>query len=293
MAEPVLLRMPFSHFCRKAEWGLTQSGVAYRTLDVRLLRMKDQYRANPEGTVPVLRVDRTASASPRPMRTGEAEPPQAELLFGSHAVLRWAEANRAPGSSSLYPTGIKAQVEAWESWADTALGTAVRREAYRALHEKPSLAAGHDLPLWMRTPFARRFYLAVLKLLKARRFDLEDPKVVREAIGTIAGQLGRTGTGYLFGSAPTAADLATAALLEPLVPAAALRGYDQVVGWGHLVAFVDRVRPHRTTRVGGRRVRESDWQEFERLNALAKPVAMPALRCECGVPDWTKMEPAA
>ena len=48
MAEPpVLLRMPFSHFCRKAEWGLTQAGVPYRTLDVRLVRMRDQHRANP------------------------------------------------------------------------------------------------------------------------------------------------------------------------------------------------------------------------------------------------------
>src|SRR5690349_21426716 len=102
---PTLLRMPFSHFCHKAEWGLTQAGVPYRSLDVRLVRMNDLYRANPEGTVPVLRVGN-------------------ELLFGSHAVLRWVEAHKAPAAPSLYPPGLKPQVEAWESWADANLGSA-------------------------------------------------------------------------------------------------------------------------------------------------------------------------
>jgi glutathione S-transferase len=269
VAEPVLLRMPFSHFCRKAEWGLAQARVPYATLDVRLVKMADQKRANPEGTVPVLRV-------------GD------ELLFGSHAVLRWAEANKAPGAPSLYPSSLKAQVEAWESWADQTLGSVVRREAYRALHARPGLAGGHGLPLWMRTPFARRFYLGVLKLLKARRFEAEDATAVREAVATIVGQLGRSGTGYLFGSQPTAADVATAALVEPLLPAADERGYARLPGWAHVAAYVARVRPAGTTRTSGRAVREADWVEFERLNAAAKPVAMPALRCECGVPDWTK-----
>lgn len=265
--------MPFSHFCRKAEWGLTQAGISYTTLDVRLVKMADQKRANPEGTVPVLRV-------------GD------ELLFGSHAVLRWADAHKAPSAPSLYPAGIKPQVEAWESWADTMLGSAVRREAYRALYAKPSLAGKHGLPLWMRTPFARRFYLAVLKLLKARRFDDEDAQAVREGVGIIVAQLGRTGTGYLFGAQATAADHATAALLEPLVPAAEERGYAKLPGWQPLVAYIVRVRPAATTRSGGRAVREADWKEFERLNAIAKPVAMPGLRCECGVPDWQRIEPS-
>jgi len=270
VAEPTLLRMPFSHFCRKAEWGLTQAGVPYRTLDVRLVHMGDLYRANPEGTVPVLRV-------------GD------ELLFGSHVVLRWADAHAAAGTPPLYPPGLKAQVEAWESWADTTLGAAVRREAYRALHEEPGLAAGHrDAPLWMRLRLARGFYLKVLKLLKARRFEAADVAAVREAVGTIAAQLGRSGTGFLFGAQPTAADLATAAMLEPLLPGAARRGHDHVPGWAQVEAFVGRVRPARTTRAGGRRVREADWRGFELLNGAARPAAMPALRCECGVPDWTK-----
>ncbi|HJQ93893.1 MAG TPA: glutathione S-transferase, partial [Candidatus Thermoplasmatota archaeon] len=183
MAGPVLLRMPFSHFCRKAEWALTQAGIPYTTLDVRLVKMADQRRANPEGTVPVLRV-------------GD------ELLFGSHAVLRWAEANKASPAPSLYPPDVRPQVEAWESWADTTLGSAVRREAYRALHDRPALAARHGLPLWMRTPFARRFYLGVLKLLKARRFEADDRSAVEGAVATIAAQLGRSGTGFLFGPQP-------------------------------------------------------------------------------------------
>lgn len=262
-AQPTLLRMPFSHFCRKAEWALTAAGIPYRTLDVRLARMRDQYRANPEGTVPVLRV-------------GD------ELLFGSQAVLRWADAHRAPGAPPLYPPARAAEVEAWEAWAGSALGPAVRREAYRALHRRPGLAARHGLPLWMRTPFARRFYLAVLKLLKARRFEEEDAGVLRDGVARVARRV--ESGGFLFGPHATAADLATAALLEPLLPAAKLRGYAGLPGWGAVEAYVARVRPARTTRTAGRRVREADWRELERLNAAAPPAAMPGLRCECGVP---------
>jgi glutathione S-transferase len=269
VADPVLLRMPFSHYCRKAEWGLTLAGVPYATIDVKLVRMKDLYRANPEGTVPVLRL-------------GD------ELHFGSHAVLRHAEAHRSPAAQSLYPPKVRAEVEAWESWVDSTVGSAVRREAYRALHAKPSLAKGHDLPLWMRLPFARRFYLTVLKLLKARRYEADDRTALEAAIDLTARRLGATGTGYLYGKTPTAADVATAALLEPLIPMATHLGYDRLPGWLAVAALVDRVRPAGTTRTASRRVTEADWVEFERLNREAKPVAMPGLRCECGVPDWTK-----
>lgn len=271
MAEPVLLRMPFSHYCRKAEWGLTLAGVPYTTIDVKLVRMADLYRANPEGTVPVLKL-------------GD------DLHFGSHAVLRHAEAHQSPVAPSLYPPRVRAEVEAWESWVDSTVGSAVRREAYRALHAKPSLAKGHDLPLWMRLPFARRFYLTVLKLLKARRYDAEDRKALEAAIALTAQRLAATGTGYLYGSTPTAADVATAALLEPLVPIAAHLGYDKLPGWPAVAALVDRVRPSTTTCTKSRRITEADWREFERLNAVAKPVAMPGLRCECGVPDWKRIE---
>ena len=275
MAEraPTLLRMPFSHYCRKAEWGLTQAGVAYRSLDVRLVKMKDLYRANPEGTVPVL-------------RDGD------QLLFGSQAVMHWAEEHKAPAAPALYPPAAKAQVEAWESWADATLGAAVRREAYRTLHGRPSLAARHGLPLWMATPFARRFYLTVLKLLKARRHEEQDVAALRDGVAQTYARLRQTGTGYLFGTLPTAADIATAALLEPLVPGARERGYDQWPGWHEVAALVARVRPARTTRTGGRRVAEADWRGFERLNSIVPPVAMPALRCECGVPRWNQAKPA-
>lgn len=60
-------------------------------------------------------------------------------------------------------------------------------------------------------------------------------------------QLRKTATGYLFGAQPTAADFATAALLEPLVPAAAELGYADLPGWADVAAFVDRVRPARSS----------------------------------------------
>jgi glutathione S-transferase len=104
----------------------------------------------------------------------------------------------------------------------------------------------------------------------------------------VADQLKRMGTGFLFAEHPTAADFATAALLEPLVPAAAQLGYDREPAWAAVVQLIGRVRPAATTRSGGKRIREADWQEWATLNATAPPAAMPALRCECGVPDWSK-----
>ncbi|HUR62821.1 MAG TPA: glutathione S-transferase N-terminal domain-containing protein [Candidatus Thermoplasmatota archaeon] len=243
MARPVLLRIPFSHFCRKAEWGLTQASIEYDTLDVKLWQMKHARRANPrQGTVPVLRTDDG-------------------VLVDSHDILAWADAHRGEGAKPLFPEGIRSEVEAWEAWAGDEIAPAVRREAYRALHAHPSRGRAYGAPLYARLPFVgRRLVLAVLKHYKARRFEAADPPAIRAAIDRVAGQLTLTGTGYLLGPHATAADHAVAALLEPL--ALVREAYDGP-GLSLVEAYVARVRPARTTRQDGRAVRERDWRALE------------------------------
>jgi len=243
-ARPTLLRIPFSHFCRKAEWGLTQAGIPYDTLDVALWQMKHARRANPkQGTVPVLRT------------TDE------HVLMDSHDILVWAEAHRAASAMPLYPEGLRAQVEEWEHWAGDTVGPAVRREAYRVLHAHPGAARRYGAPLYFRFPFvAKRLFLAVLRHYKARRFEATDPPAIRAAIDKVARRLTTTGTGFLLGRDPTAADLAVAALFEPLALA---RGRYEGPALRLVEAYVARVRPVKTLRQVTRTVRERDWRGLE------------------------------
>lgn len=243
VARPVLLRIPFSHFCRKAEWGLTQAGIEYDALDVPLWKMKNAPRANPrQATVPVLRTDEG-------------------VLMDSHDILVWADAHRADGRSPLYPEGVRADVEAWEAWAGDVVGPAVRREAYRALHRHPGTAASYGAPFYVRLPLVgKRLFLAVLKHYKARRFDDTDPPAIRQAIDKVARQLTLNGTGYLVGRHATAADHAVAALFEPLV---LVRGRYDGPALRLVQAYIARVKPARTTRQVARAVRERDWRALE------------------------------
>lgn len=228
MRRPTLLRIPFSHFCRKAEWGLTQAGIAYDTRDLQLWQMRHVHLLHPGGTVPVLRVgDR--------------------LLTDSHDILVWADEHRAAGAPALYPPAIAHQVVAWERWAGEALGPVTRREAYRQLHKRPALGRAYGLPFWMTLSPARRLYLAVLRHYKARRHEAADPQALREGLTRVAGQLARSGTPYLFGQQPTAADVTTAALLEPMQVVAAAGGYVDHPGWQEVAAYLQRVRPATTT----------------------------------------------
>lgn len=248
MAPPTLLRIPFSHFCRKAEWGLTQAGLPYDALDVRIWDMAHTHRVNPHGTVPVLRV-------------GD------HLLQDSHDILVWADEHRDPSHPALYPQGQRLAVADWETRMGQSAGAATRLEAYRALQAEPGRGKRYDLPLSLRVPpVARRVFLGVLKHYKARRSEATDPGVVRSAIEETAARLEATGTGYLFGAQPTAADVTTAALLEPCRLFIDSPAYQGVGGWDIVDDFVTRVKPQTTTLRRSRRVKEADWRAWEALN---------------------------
>lgn len=247
MDKPVLLRIPFSHYCRKAEWGLTQAGIAYDAIDVPLWKMTNAKRANPaHATVPVLRVG-------------------ARLLSDSHSILVWADEHRDAGAKPLYPEAFALAVARWEMWAGEAIGPCARREAYRAIYKHPSLGRRYGVPAYLRAPFlAKRLVLGVLKHYKARRTEASDPGDVVAAMEKVAAQLAQTATGYLFGSEPTAADITTAALLEPL---RLVDAHHKHAAWEALDAYIERVKPKKTLCAAEHKVREADWVAFERVAA--------------------------
>ncbi len=243
--QPTMVRIPFSHFCKKAEWGLTQAGIGYRSLDLLLGGMRYMERASPEGTVPML-VD------------GDTP------IYGSDRILRWAAERAAPDTPPLYPEQWRGDIEAWEHWADEQVAPVARREAYRVAHNEPFKLTRNPLirgAAWA----ARSQTLGVLKFYKVRRFDEADTEAIPGILKRIADQLRESGTGFLFGPRPTAADIATAALIQPLTYAAPARGYHELDGWAEAMAHLARIKPARTSRSGGRWLREKDWQWLEGL----------------------------
>ncbi len=250
---PTLVRIPFSHYCKKAEWGLTQVGLRYRTLDLLLGGMRYMERASPEGTVPML-VD------------GETP------IYGSDLILRWAADRASPDTPPLYPAKWRSDVEAWELWADDEVGPVARREAYRVAHNQPFKLTRNPLvhgAAWA----ARGQTLGVLKFYKVRRFDESDSQAAPGIFRRIAQQLEESGTGFLFGPRPTAADIATAALVEPFTYAAPGRAYHEMEGWKETRDHLARVKPARTLRSGGRWMREKDWQWLEAMKPPAPLVS--------------------
>lgn len=255
---PVLLRLPISHFCRKAEWGLSMAGIPYTAIDVTIPRMRHVRRANPvQRTVPVL-VDGS------------------RLIQGSHAVLRWCDEHRTPMVPPFYPKEPLQEILAWEDWTNDTLGPIVRRLAYRVLARDPSVYGRTRLQrIGMR--LQRPMFRSVARYLKTDKKAKEDDALLPGMIHRIAEKLDETKTGYLFTTHPTGADVATAALVEPLLPVTEVWALDEDPAWDKVDRFVRQVRPKRLRRVSARRVREKDWQAFETLNrahgTLKRPTA--------------------
>lgn len=249
---PELLRIPFSTYCRKTEWGITQTGIDYTTLDVSIPGMRNIKRANPwERTVPVLHVG-------------------GRIIPGSHRILAWADAHRLPAAPSLFPQEHEKEVEAWETWTDDHLGPLLRREVYRILHKEVrhyGKGPWSTFKLWLIKPgfrYAARYY-------RATTYDADDRAATHAALTRTLDRLRESGTGYLFTTHATAADHATAAFWEPVVRIAGPLGIDKDDGWGELVQYVRTVKPRRTTRSGGKRARSKDWDRLQAAVAATPP----------------------
>lgn len=226
---PILIRIPISHYSRKAAWGLAHAGIPYDTRDVWFRELVDFRHVNPANTVPVLEVD-------------------GQLICGSHAIMAWIA--RAAPDAGLYPSDEVAEREAW---VDAVVGTWAQRVAYRTLHARPWKYSWNPA-YWLAGLAGKRLTLAVLKMYKARRFEEADAAEGADRLTQAADPL-RDGRPFLFGPAPTAADFAQAALIEPILRARdTLPDHpDRALLWAH----VKRVRPG-STRVRRRRASKAD-----------------------------------
>lgn len=225
---PVLVRLSFSHYCRKVEWALQAAGIPYKARNVSFRMLADFEDLHPEGTVPVLAVD-------------------GERICGSSDIMAWLA---QVADSDLYPEGVADDVRAWEAWADETIGPVTRRMAYRHIHAHP---AGYtrNPALWALFRAGRPAILGILKYYKARRTEDSDPQELDAILRRTLDQLGPRP--FLFGDAPSAADYATAALLQPVVRIHP----DAHPSMQEVRAYIDRVRqPLRRGRRLARRERE-------------------------------------
>lgn len=234
--KPILYRIPFSHYCQKVEWALTHAGIAYDAIDVSLPKMRRMTKATPSGTVPVLEAD-------------------GKLIEESQPIMQWI-AQQAE-ELDWYPEGAYE----WEHRMDAELGPVARREAYRIAHGEPFK---FNIPWLQRLGLraVRPILLNVLKHYKVRRYEDEDT-LARDRLTTeIAAQLGDKQ--FLFGTAPCAADFATAALARPLLYVGEARGYagDE---WTKVTRYILRMKPEKTSLHKKRGIGEKDWKRIDLL----------------------------
>jgi glutathione S-transferase len=245
---PVLFRIPFSHYCQKVEWGITQAGIAYDCIDIPLHKMSRLAETTATGLVPALIHDD-------------------RLFEGSDSIMEWASNNARPGTLPLFPPGHGRQARQWQDWADQSVGPVARREAYRVAYEDPWKFT-NNLAVRVAAKAAKPVVLNILKYYKARRFDEEDKLAIPQIVARLNVGLDETGTGFLTTTHATAADHSVAALARPLIYAAQSRNYHNISGWQNVEAFISRVRPRSTLKRRRRGIREDHWSELARLAKL-------------------------
>ncbi len=202
----VLVTIPFSHYCEKARWALDRAGLSYEErahlplahyLPVRLVGGRK--------TVPVLKTrDRT--------------------LTDSTDILHWIDAQLTE-PKRLFPEdpALLAEVNRWENLFDEKLGPAARRWAYG--HLLPDTANTRRL-MQKNVPAAESFAVGVgfpvARALIGRGLNVNQKSCqrsldrMREIFAEVSAALS-DGREYLVGGRLTAADVAFAALANPVL----------------------------------------------------------------------------
>ncbi len=200
-----LITIPFSHYCEKARWGLDLRGVDYRE----------------EGHVPVLHILAVRRAGGG--RTAPVAVHGGEVIDGSSAILRWADAEGRLGAP-LYPDGSAGdQTRELEEDFDRRLGPGTRRSGYFHLLQVPRLTRKSlrvGVPAY-EYALVRLLY-PVFSWVIRRGLHIDEAGVARsedrvaacfERVETLLAD----GRRYLTGDTFTAADLTFASLAGPLL----------------------------------------------------------------------------
>ena len=233
MKTPLLITIPFSHYCDKARWALDRAGVAFDEVGhLPLLHFLPVRRAGGRRTVPVLVTEDG-------------------VLDDSPDIVRWVD-RRAPPERRLLGDGPaeEREITELERLFDTKLGPDTRRWAYfHILPRREVLLRLCDDPRvsrWERLAFPALYPVARALMTKAMNINAASAQRSVERIDAAferVGALLADGRPFLAGARLNAADLTFATLAAPLVmppeqrcPYPALEelppeAADQIKGW--------------------------------------------------------------
>ena len=209
MSRPLLVTIPFSHFCEKARWGLRYARVEF----------------DEEGHLPIFHV--RAVRRRGGARTVPALCTADGVIGDSTEILLWAD-RQAPADRRLYPAegAAREEVLALEESFDTRLGVDTRRWAYSFILRSRELllaVADFQVPRWEAR--ALPWVLPVARALMTRAMRIYPPQVERSRVEIhrtfdAIGERLADGRRYLVGDRLSAADITFASLAAPaLVPA--------------------------------------------------------------------------
>lgn len=197
---PILITIPFSHYCEKARWALDACGVAY---DERgHLPLFHYLAVRGRRSVPILEAGR-------------------EHVGDSTDIVAWADARR-PGT--LLPADPRTRDEALalEDRFDRDLGPAARRWGYYYVLPRKDLdhLLVRGVPRWEAFGLRVARPLAVRLLVRGMKIDeagVERSRQKIEETFAAVDALLADGRAYLAGDQFSVADLALAALAAPVV----------------------------------------------------------------------------
>lgn len=207
MKKPLLITIPFSHYCDKARWGLDHAGVAFdEAAHLPAFHAVAVRRAGGKRTVPTL-------------VTGEG------VLGDSTDILRWAD-RRAPADRRLYgeSPAEEREIAALEDFFDDKLGPDTRRWGYfhvlASTDRMMRLCDDRRVPRWQQRLFPVIFPVIRPVMRRAMNVTAEGARRsldrIQIAFDRVTAQLAN-GREYLVGSRPSAADITFASLAAPVL----------------------------------------------------------------------------
>jgi glutathione S-transferase len=201
-----LITIPMSHYCKKARWGLERLGIAYREVrHLQVFHYPHTFWVSHGPSVPVL-ID------------GDV------VVADSTNILKYLERYAAPGMA-LYPDDPdeRAGVDELEDLFDEVLGVESRRWVYFQFSAHPLQAlriAGQGVPAaeTLLAPLIYPLFRLLIRLLVN-----PNSATVETGLKQVRGIVQKTDAllaqrqPYLLGPRFTAADLALACMMAPLV----------------------------------------------------------------------------